>query len=227
MIATSFSIYDGRAHVLGASMLASMYGALREAVGDDATQTFELRRAKFTRKTAANGFIGLALTETTLPDAAVLGASAAHAVGQIGGRTAHAWFSPDESMPKPPMRKSEHEVSEIVTEGAHGGACYLRASGTEQVLKGLVDSNKLVQLQGEAILAHFGHTKPTTELVFAEAWTLDVGTSRIDGIVNVVPLGLREDNERLYTLAKLTYTDWLGRDRSMRLGFSFAASDTS
>lgn len=221
-IETDFHVYDGRAHVLGASMLAAMDRALRGATGAAAETALIVKRAKFTRKTGDNGTIAVSIDGTDALPSDLRKTSAAALSGQVDGRKVEAWFLPDPGHPTPPMHESEHVISHIAPEGEHGGCCHLRATGLEHALKGLVDCNKLVQLQGGAVRRCFGETKPITELVYAEAWTLDDGLQEIDSDIVVTPMSLRENDGRLYTLTTVSYTDAKNRARSLRFGFSFA-----
>jgi hypothetical protein len=219
-IETDFTVYDGRRHVLGASMLAAMDKALRQASGVDETVPFHVKRAKFMRKTGCNGVLYTAEGGTRpvgIEDAA------AHAVGRLGDKMVEIWFIPDERRTVLRDQPSTHEISGIVPAGAFGGNCRARGEGLESVLCLLVDVNKMVQLAGQGVHKCFSNKLPVTELVYLEDLLINVELARLDTEVRVESMGERRGGNRVYTLNRLHFISALGHERACRVGFSFEA----
>ena len=219
-IETDFTVYDGRRHVLGASMLTAMDKALRQAGGVDETVPFHVKRAKFMRKTECNGVLHIAPGGTR---PAGIEDAAAHAVGRLGEKTVEAWFIPDERRTILRDQPSAHEISGIVPAADYGGICRARAEGLESVLCLLVDANKMLQLVGQGVQQNFSNKLPITELVYLEDLLIDVELARLDTEVRVESLGERRGGSRVYTLNRLHFTSALGHERACRVGFSFEA----
>ena len=217
-VRSDFAVYDGRQHVLGASMLAGMDKFLRERNDRDTRAPFHVKRAKFMRKTGCNGLLYASLDGAR---AERIEDVAAHVVGRLGDQTAEVWFVPDEESPVKRGRPSAHDIAEITPAGDFAGSCRIRADGLESVLCTLVDANKLVQLAGEGVRQTFGEKRPVTELVYIEDLAIEVSLARLDTTVTLETLGVREGGGRLYTLNRIRFTDDEGNARTCRLGFSF------
>jgi len=218
-IPTDFTVYDGRHHVLGASMLAAADAALRALFEEGVETPFAVKRAKFTRKTGCNG--RLYLVEGRAPPVDDEN-SAASIVGRLGDRPVAASFIPDPGAPVDRDRPSANVIADVEPQGDFGGRCHIRTDGLEPTLRCLVDANKHVQLAGPGVRGFAGERKPITELVYIEGLAIDPALRRLDTDLQVEPMGSRSDSGRLFTLNRLRFHASDGGERRLTMAFSFA-----
>ena len=216
--ATEFTVYDGRQHVLGASMIAAIDDFARRVLRVSSDQVFRIKRAKFTVKTGCDGEI-LVYLGGALPDAE--GAYAATVTGVFGEQPVAAAFSPDSTQPVRRSAPSANRITAIEPTEEFGGSCHIVTSGLESTLRSLVDANKLVQLSGRGLQGHFGDRQPITELVYLEGVELVAAMHELDTDVEISSRGGRVADGRLYTLNSLAFADSRGNARRLRMAFSF------
>ncbi len=214
--ATALAAYDGRSHILGASMLAAVDQALRIWTGE-AIAPFQVMRAKFTRKTGNNGRIVVYVDEEPQERPAN---AAAEVYGVFAGRKVSAYFLPEAGLPPVQNLPSGNDLSGIQATADFNGECTIRAGSLEPLLRCLVDANKLLHLASPAMLPG----KVTAELLFIENLCIDPALADIDSHLSLRNINARNAFGRLVTLAELRFHDHAGTLRQPRISMSFQAA---
>jgi hypothetical protein len=211
---TDFTAYDGRSHVLGASILFAVDGFCREVFPAAAEALFCIRRAKFSLKTDCNGDIIFSDDRMDPPDpescAATIDAS-------LGEHSFLAWFVPNAGKKVSRNVPSNHYIADIVAEHPFEGRCLVRAASCEELLRILVDANKHVQLQSPPLRGR----KWVSELVYIEKLDILCADSSVETEVTVRNLANREAVGRTFTLSETCFSDMTGTKQTIRVAFSF------
>lgn len=211
--ATAFATYDGRAHILGASILAGLDGELRLHTGLVAAP-FEIARAKFTRKTGNNGTLLLYIDDVPADRP---GGTAAEVYGVFAGRSTAGFFVPDSGRPANLNLPSDNDLSELSATPDFNGGCHIRAGATDPLLRALVDANKLIHIEALGL----PRENVTAELLFIENLTIDPALANIDSRMTLRNISARNAFGRLVTLAELRFRDQDGNWRMPRISMSF------
>lgn len=217
-ITTDFTVYDGRKHVLGASMLAAADEGLRSLVGAPADTVFAVKRAKFTNKTGCNGRI--LMTEGAVPPVDDESAAAV-IVGKMADRPVAASFVPESGAIPNHAAPSGNDLSDFRSDDTFGGSVRIRATGLEPVLRSIVDANKHIQLKGRAIAEVFGTETPVTELIYWENLDISWKIASFDTVIHVENLSSRVASDRLFTLNRIRFTLADGTSSASRMALSF------
>lgn len=194
---TDFTVYDGRHHVLGASMLAAMFDGFRGVAGLPADGVLKIKRAKFVSKTGSNGTIFLSADAETPPQDDTV---AATLVGSFDSQAVTGWFIPDAERAVVRDMPSANRMTDLVPEDDFGGQCLIEADGIEPLLRCAVDANKHLQLRGHGVAERFGSDTPVTELVYWEGGEISSESVPFKGRLLARNLAMRFDQGRLFTL---------------------------
>lgn len=212
---TDFTVYDGRHHVLGASMLAAVDASARRWLRAEPNAVFALRRAKFVEKADLNGHLMLRLAdEAVAPDGMIV----AEFDAALSDRRLAAWVIADPARPVQRKANSSHTIADIRAGAGMGGVCQLYAEGREEVLLSLVDACKHVQLANA-----FPGRAMVVELLYIEALNILADLDRLDGPFSVETIGQREAFGRVVSLSRVAWQEAGGRQGNCRMSLSFAA----
>lgn len=211
--ATAFATYDGRAHILGASILAAMDGELRRYTGQLAAP-FDVARAKFTRKTGNNGMVLLYIDDVPVDRPA---GTAAEVYGVFAGRNTVGYFIPDPDLPASLNLPSKNDLSGLSATPDFNGECHIRAGETDPLLRALVDANKLIHIAALGLPLE----NVTAELLYIENLRIDPALANIDCRLTLRNVSARNAFGRLVTLAELRFQDHDGHWRMPRISMSF------
>lgn len=216
---TDFTVYDGRHHVLGASMLAAVDAAARRWMHVAQDAVFALRRAKFVEKAQLNGQIVL---QPAGEGAALNGLVIAEFDATLADRKLAAWVIADPDRAVQRKAISSHAISNIHPGPGMGGTCQLQAKGREAVLLSLVDACKHVQLANS-----FPDRAMVVELLFIEVLNIASDLDQLDGPLSIETIGQREAFGRVVSLSRLTWQNTDGRQGTCRMSLSFAAKQST
>lgn len=210
----AFTLYDGRRHVLAASMLAAVDAAAREAMKPALNESIVIRRAKFIEKVGFDGHVAIADRDD---DIAPIGLIAAEISGSVARRQFRAWIVGEPSLPAHLKARSGHRLSDLRATDRFSGSSHVRASGRETVLFSLIDACKHVQLADPALKGR----SIVVELLFVESLSIDAAIDQLDGQVSIRNIGSRDAFGRIVTLSELTFLGGGGATKTMRLSMSF------
>lgn len=211
---TAFTVYDGRRHVLGASMLSDVDDQLRAAWPQDANPTCTVKRAKFLHKTGCDG-------DMTVQRGGVPGdvpKDAAFSVaGQYGDGPILGWFVPDAEAPVARLAETEHRFGPIEPTGDFAGRCHIAGERLDRFLLAIVDANKHVQLATPPLQDR----EWVSELVSIEKFAMRPSLFPVDSALEIENLAYRTSADRIYTLNRLRFDDAAGTPQTLEMGFSF------
>lgn len=212
--ATAFATYDGRNHILGASMLSDIDAHLRSSWPTHANTPTIVKRAKFLRKCERNG-------EMTVRRGGAVSAmprdAACTVSGRYGDEAFAAWFMPDDQSPVPERLTTAHRIEEVESTAAFAGRCRIASDDVARFLLLIVDANKHVQLAGQPMQGR----KWISELVSIENFAIDPALVPIETVLEIENLASRTAEARIFTLNRLRFVDGSGERRTLSMGFSF------
>lgn len=211
---TDFTLFDGRSHVLGATVLHTVGRLARELMPAGPTDSLIVVRGKFTKRTQNNGVItlmpfGIGMAEND--------DSAAFIVGEIGDRRFFADFVPDGSKRIERTASSGHKISSIDPNKPFSGSCRVQINSAEEFPRILVDANKLVQLHGEPLSGK----RWVSELAYIENLRLPADFTPYATDLDIQNLANREAGGRIFSLNLVTFRDVDGAEQSVRIALSF------
>jgi len=217
---TAFTVYDGRQHVLGASMLSDIDAHLRASWPDGAKTPCAVKRAKFLHKTGCDGEItvqrGGGIRD--LPKDA-----ACSVTGQYGSGPFLAWFVPDTGAPVTRNVQSGHMIEAVDPAGDFAGRCRIANDRLDKFLLQIVDANKHVQLAS----APLRDRKWVSELVSIENFAMCPALCPVDSVLEIENLANRTAADRIFTLNRLRFADREGAPVTLDMGFSFFPEQSS
>ncbi len=216
---SDFTVYDGRHHVLGASVIAAMDDGFRTVCGLPADGILKIKRAKFISKTGCNGTIHLS---TGAKEPSKDDMIAAILVGSFEGHAVSGWFVPNPDQTVTRDIPSANRITHLVPKDEFGGNCQVEADEIESLLRCVVDANKLLQLKGIGIAQRFGDSTLVTELVYWENIKISPTSVPFKGQMKVHNLAMRYDRNRLFTLNGISLVPY-GSQMAMefRMALSF------
>lgn len=217
---TAFTVYDGRGHVLGASMLSDIDARLRAAWPEDADAPCAVKRAKFLHKTCCDGDITVRRGGSMggVPDGA-----ACSVAGQYGAVPVVAWFVPDACAPVTKRADTAHDIAAIEPAGEFAGRCHIASERFADFLLLIVDANKHVQLATPPLRGR----KWISELVSIERFAMHPSLCPVDSALEIEHLANRTAGDRIFTLNRLRFSDGSGGAHSLDMGFSFYPEQTA
>ena len=211
---TAFATYDGRGHVLGASMLSGVESHLRSSWPAEANAPMFVKRAKFLHKTGCDGEMTVQRGST----AAEMPRDAACTVlGRYGEEGFVAWFMPNDDTPVTKNIPTKHSIEAIEPADVFAGSCQISSNSTDQFFLLVVDANKHVQLASQRLLGR----KWVSELVSIENMVVQPNLAPIKTTLEIENLASRSAEDRIYTLNRLSFVDGSGEHRTLNMGFSF------
>ena len=211
---TRFVRFDGRRHILGASMLFTADADLRKTFVDHAGEPFAVKRAKFSHRTGCDGMIYVSRSG----DAKDLPQGAACTVfGSLGAQPVAACFVPDPEKEVKTSLNTNHRITDIDASAPYSGRCRVVADRLDEFLLLVVDANKHVQLNSPSLRGR----KWVTDLVYIVDMIVEDALVPLESDLVVENIAHREAGDRIFTLNRLAFTDGRRVERKLRMAFSF------
>ena len=214
---TDFTLYDGRRHVLGASMLIKMFNVAKSAHLIRPRECLTVKSIKFKKKTGSNGRVVLVSGPEycdEIPNAA------ARLLAQSEKEYINGWFVPNVDLPVERRQLSKFAITDIVSHGDLSGTCKIVTQNSCERLRCLIEAAKRLHLADEVFVDRFPLT-PVTELLYLENIKLVQNYEMSAESVQVKKLNERRSAGRTITLSKITITQQKAPDINFDLAFSF------